>query len=357
LTGWGKLKSMKIVENQPLNSFTTFAIGGPARYFAEAQTEAEIVEAVAWAREQKLPFFVLGGGSNLLVADAGFDGLVLRVLVPGFEHVACEDGMTHFVVGAGVSWDDAVRGFVKANCAGAECLAGIPGTVGGTPVQNVGAYGREVGELIVRVRAYDTVDAVWREFAAAECEFAYRHSRFNAQDLGRYIVSKVEYRLQAGGAAEIRYAELRRTLEAEGGALTLRHVAETVCRLRQSKGMLMVEGDPNCCSAGSFFKNPFVSPETIAVIAKVAGKEPPSFAAPEAPGRMKVPAAWLIEQAGFTKGYRKGNAAVSAKHTLALVNCGGATAAEVMALAEEIGAGVEARFGIRLQMEPVRLGF
>jgi UDP-N-acetylmuramate dehydrogenase len=354
---------MILTENKPLAPFTTFGIGGPARWFVEAATEEEIVEATAWARERGLALFVLGGGSNLLVADAGFDGLVLHIGLRGISAVDLADGTRVYQAAAGEDWELCVQRTVDDSCAGLECLAGIPGTVGGTPVQNVGAYGQEVASAIECVRAFDLQERVFVEFPAAECGFAYRRSRFNSTDRGRYIVTRVDYRLTPGGAPTVRYADLQRTLaesRTEGRELSLAEVAAVVRRVRQSKGMLMVEGDPDCRSAGSFFKNPIVTEDQVRQIAKVGVKEPPRFPAgpgAENVGRVKVPAAWLIEQAGFAKGYALGAAGVSSRHTLALINRGGASAAEILALAGQITAAVETRFGIRLEMEPVRLGF
>jgi len=356
------LESMLIDENKPLAPLTTFGIGGPARWFAEAASEDEIVEATAWAAQRGVPLFVLGGGSNLLVADAGFDGLVLRVGLCGIT-ATDEPGERIYQVAAGESWDYFVAFSTEAGCAGIECLAGIPGTVGGTPVQNVGAYGQEVASAIVRVRAFDLQTRAFVEFAAAECGFAYRRSRFNSTDRGRYIVTRVDYRLTPGGAPTVRYADLQRALaelQAEGREASLVEVAALVRRVRQLKGMLLVEGDPDCRSAGSFFKNPVVGEERLRQIAALCGKEPPRFPAgpePENQGKVKLPAAWLIEQSSFSKGYTLGRAAVSSRHTLALTNRGGATAAEVLALAWQIVAAVEGRFGIRLEMEPVMVGF
>ena len=356
---------MLMEENKPLASFTTFGIGGPARWFVEAASEEEIVEAAAWARERGLALFVLGGGSNLLVSDAGFDGLVLRVGLHGIAvaETVEDSGQTIYQVGAGEDWDGFVERAVRDNCAGVECLAGIPGTVGGTPVQNVGAYGQEVASAIERVRAFDLEEHEFVEFSGAECGFAYRRSRFNSADRGRYVVTRVDYRLTPGGAPTLRYAELQRALaesEREGREVSLAEVAAAVRRVRRSKGMLLVEGDPDCRSAGSFFKNPVVTEEQVRRIAECSAKEPPRFPAgtgPENMGRVKVPAAWLIEQAGFAKGYALGAAGVSSRHTLALVNRGGASAAEILALASQIATAVEARFGIHLEMEPVMLGF
>jgi UDP-N-acetylmuramate dehydrogenase len=349
------------IENKPLAPFTTFGIGGPARWFTEAASEEDIVEATAWARERGLALFVLGGGSNLLVADGGFNGLVLKVGLRGITVADSSDETRIYRAAAGEKWEHFVQRAVDDSCAGVECLAGIPGTVGGTPVQNVGAYGQEVASAIERVRAFDLNKRIFVEFSAAECGFAYRRSRFNSVDHGRYIVTRVDYRLTHGGAATIRYGDLQRVLaesRTEGRELSLAEVAAVVRQVRQSKGMLMVEGDPNCRSAGSFFKNPVVTEGQVEQIAKASGKVPPRFAAgAESAGRVKVPAAWLIEQAGFAKGYALGRAGVSSLHTLALVNRGGASAAEILALAGQITAAVEDRFGIRLEMEPVRIGF
>jgi UDP-N-acetylmuramate dehydrogenase len=356
---------MLIEENKPLAPFTTFGIGGPARWFAEAASEDEIAGCAAWARGRALPLFVLGGGSNLLVADAGFDGLVLRVGLCGIAVAEPTRDTDPWIyrAAAGENWDAFVECAVGDNCAGIECLAGIPGTVGGTPVQNVGAYGQEVASVIERVRAFDLGQQAFVEFSVAECGFAYRRSRFNSADRGRYVVTRVDYRLTYGGAPTPRYAELERALEpmrAEGREASLAEVASAVRRIRHSKGMLLVEGDPDCRSAGSFFKNPVIVEEQLRRIAEAVAKRPPRFPAgpgPENRGRVKVPAAWLIEQAGFGKGCALGRAAISSRHTLALVNRGGASAAEILALAGQIAAAVEARFGIRLEMEPVMLGF
>jgi UDP-N-acetylmuramate dehydrogenase len=353
---------MFIEENKPLAPYTTFGIGGAARWFVEAANEDEIAEAAAWAEERAVPLFVLGGGSNVLVADAGFDGLVLHVALKGITAID-EPGQRIYQVFAGESWDNFVTISTEAGCAGIECLASIPGTVGGTPVQNVGAYGQEVASAIVRVRAFDLQTISFVEFTASECGFAYRRSRFNSVDRGRYIVTRVDYRLIPGGAPTVRYADLQRALaelQVEGREASLAEVAEQVRRVRQLKGMLLVEGDPDCRSAGSFFKNPVVGEEQLKQIAAASGKEPPRFPAgleTENQGKVKLPAAWLIEQSGFSKGYALGRAAISSRHTLALTNRGGATAAEVLALAGQIAAAVEARFGIRLEMEPVIVGF
>ncbi len=349
---------MLLVENKPLAPFTTFGIGGPARWFVEAATEDEIVEATAWAREQGVKLFVLGGGSNLLVSDAGFDGLVLRV---GLRGIDADDaaGQRIYQVAAGEDWNGFVERAVGEGRAGIECLAGIPGTVGGTPVQNVGAYGQEVASAIDRVRAFDLKARSFVEIAAAECGFAYRRSRFNSSDGGRFIVTRVDYRLAVGGAPTLRYADLQRAFPGNAHP-GLAEVAAAVRRVRQSKGMLLVEGDADCRSAGSFFKNPVVTEDQVRRIAMGSGKEPPRFPGgkgAENQGRVKVPAAWLIEQAGFAKGYARGAAGISSRHTLALINRGGAKAGEILDLAARISQAVEKHFGIRLEMEPVLVGF
>jgi UDP-N-acetylmuramate dehydrogenase len=359
--------ALNLEENKPLAPFTTFGIGGPARWFVEAQTEEQIAEAAGWARESGLGIFVLGGGSNLLVSDAGFDGLVLRVGLRGIrgEDASASGGGAIFQAAAGEDWDGFVQQTIDEDCAGLECLAGIPGTVGGTPVQNVGAYGQEVSSTIDRVRVFEVATGLFAELNASECAFGYRRSRFNTTDRSRFIVTRVDYRLAPGGAPTVRYVELARVLSESGHASpTLAQVAAAVRKIRHAKGMLLVDGDPDCKSAGSFFKNPIVTEEQARHVAEVARKETPRFPAGEGPehlGRVKIPAAWLIEQAGFAKGYRLGAAGISSRHVLALVNRGNgkhsATAADVLALAQQIRNAVLDRFGISLEMEPVLVGF
>lgn len=339
-------------ENQPLAPLTTFGIGGPARWFVEAASEDDVAEAAAWARERDVPLFVLGGGSNLLVSDAGFDGLVLHVGLRGIE---LRDGT--FSAGAGEDWEHCVWRTTEAGYAGLECLAGIPGTVGGTPVQNVGAYGQEVSSAIERVRAFDLHTHTFVEFAAAECGFGYRRSRFNTVERGRYVVTRVDYRLEPHGAPHLLYADLRNHFKDWAEAPTLTEVADAVRAIRKTKGMLLVEGDPDCRSAGSFFKNPSVTAEVAERLREFAeGAGVALRLYPVAGGLVKVPAAWLIEQAGFPKGYAMGAAGISSRHTLALINRGGASAVEICALADRIVSGVEEKFGVRLEMEPVFLG-
>jgi len=339
--------ALNLRENVPLAPLTTLGVGGAARYFAVAKTEAAIPAAVEWAKANDLPLFILGGGSNLVVPDAGFNGLVLRVEITGVEEPS--EGV--FEVGAGESWDTFVSRVVSQGYAGIECLAGIPGSVGGTPVQNVGAYGQEVSETIDSVRAFDRVTHEFVEFPKQACAFRYRESRFNTDEPNRYIVTLVRFRLHKGGAPQLKYADLQKKFACTSP--TLEQVAAGVREIRASKGMLLVEGDPDCRSAGSFFKNPIVDESAVARIAATTGIDVPHW--PAGVGRVKLPAAWLLEHAGFVKGYGAGPVGISSKHTLALVNRGNATSEDVEKLQEQITATVFAKFGVKLEREPVGL--
>ena len=346
-------------EHVPLAPYTTLGLGGEARYFVECASEDQVRAALAAAVERRLPVYILGGGSNVVFADAGFPGLVLRVTIDG---LAYRDGSRPEVTaGAGVEWDTLVAGVVERGWTGIECLSGIPGTVGGTPIQNVGAYGQEIAETLVRVSCLDRTTLDRRTFTAAECAFGYRDSRFKRGDRGRYVVLDVTLRLARDRAPRIRYAELRdavarhSSLEAMPPADGVRLARQTVLALRRGKSMVLDPSDPNTRSVGSFFTNPVLSPVAFAALeahwrAREQGQpsQIPTFAAD---GGVKVPAAWLVERAGFPKGYRRGGVGISSRHSLALVNFGG-TSAELLALAESVRAGVEARFGVRLEFEP-----
>lgn len=347
---------MLIRENVRLAPLTTLNVGGPARYFAEARTEAEVVEAVDFARSRGLPLFVLGGGSNLVVADAGFAGLVLKVGINDVSTVP--HSQVIFVAGAGYDWDTLVKQSVQAGCAGLECLSGIPGTVGGTPVQNVGAYGQEVSQTIQEVRALDLQSREITTLSNPRCGFGYRSSIFNTTGRGRYVVLRVSFVLQQGGKPSIRYADLEQFFAGRSNAPTLSEVREAVRDIRRRKAMLIVPGDEDSHSVGSFFKNPIVPRATFEELsAKLAscGPQLPSY--PAADGLLKLSAAWLVEHAGFAKGYRQGRVGISQRHALAIINCGGATAAEIIALKDEIQARVMDAYGIRLDPEPVFVGF
>ena len=346
---------MVFQEQVALARYTTLGIGGPARWFAEAANESEIAEAVQWAREEGLPVFILGGGSNLLVSDAGFPGLVLHIALRGVEVEGAVDDRDKRVyrVAAGENWDAFVERAAQDGCAGIECMAGIPGTVGGTPVQNVGAYGQEVAETVLQVRVLDLESLQFGEIPASACGFAYRSSIFNTTQRGRYLVTRVDYCLRFGGAPQLRYADLQKAFPSDAQP-SLAQVAAAVRGIRRTKGMLLVEGDPDCRSAGSFFKNPIVPVEQLSELTARLGERPPTYPAGE--GMVKLPAAWLIERAGFKKGFRLGRAGISTRHTLALVNLGGATAADILALRDVIAERLLGA-GIVLEMEPVTVGF
>jgi UDP-N-acetylmuramate dehydrogenase len=340
---------MLLREKVPLAPLTTFGIGGPARWLAEADSEDAVVEAVSFARERGLPLFVLGGGSNVLASDEGFPGVVLRIALRGVER----DG-NRFQVAAGEDWDGFVSQAVSLGFGGIECLAGIPGTVGGTPVQNVGAYGQEVSDTIASVRVLDLKSLAFSELPGTACGFSYRRSIFNSSQQQRFIVTQVEFRLRTDAFPVISYPDLRRRFQDRAEPPSLEEAAAAVREIRHSKGMLIVPGEPDCRSAGSFFKNPVVAESRYEEVSAAAGHPAPHFAA--ARGFVKIPAAWLLEESGFHKGFAMGNAGISSRHTLALINRSGATAKDIVALRDRIIATVEAKFGIRLDPEPVWLG-
>ena len=351
---------MLLLENIPLAPLTTIKIGGSARYFVDARNVGEVQEAVTWARSRNLPLFVLGGGSNLVVCDSGWPGLVLKIAIQGIDRRSGHDdqGKVLFDVGAGECWDKFVSDSVRARCAGVECLSGIPGSVGGTPVQNVGAYGQEVSETIAAVQVVDLKDGQVRELCPEACEFSYRASIFNTSERGRFIVLRVTYSLTPEGKPHISYADLKRHFEGRETPPNLAETREAVRHIRALKGMLLVPGDPDCQSAGSFFKNPVLSEEQhedLKTRAAARGLTVPSY--PTLESRKKVSAAWLVERSGFAKGFGDGRVGISTKHALAIVNRGGATAADVLALKEQIQHRVEEIWGVRLEPEPVLVGF
>jgi UDP-N-acetylmuramate dehydrogenase len=351
---------VQLLENIPLAPLTTLKIGGPARYFVEAQNAGGVQEAVTFARARDVPLFVLGGGSNLLVSDAGWPGLVLKIAIAGVERQRepNEEGRVVFNAGAGESWDRFVSHAVMARCAGVECLSGIPGSVGGTPVQNVGAYGQEVAETIESVELLDLKDGQIRELCREACGFGYRTSIFNTTERGRFIILRVTYALVPGGEPNITYADVKRQFDGRETPPNLAEVREAVRHIRALKGMLLVAGDEDGQSAGSFFKNPVLTEDEHADLqqrASARGLALPSYPALES--HQKVSAAWLVERSGFAKGYGLGRVGISTKHALAIVNRGGATAAEVIALKDQIQQRVEEIWGVRLEPEPVMLGF
>ncbi|MFI2643250.1 UDP-N-acetylmuramate dehydrogenase [Streptomyces sp. NPDC018610] len=348
---------MQVLHDAPLAPLTTFRLGGPATRLITATTDAEVIDAVREADVAGTPLLVIGGGSNLVIGDKGFDGTALRIATRGFAL----DGTT-LELAAGEVWTDAVARTVEAGLAGIECMSGIPGSAGATPIQNVGAYGQEVSTTITEVVAYDRTAGETVTLANDACAFSYRHSRFKAEP-ERYVVLRVRFALEdAGGlSAPVKYAETARALGVEAGdRVALTTARDTVLKLRAGKGMVLDPEDHDTWSAGSFFTNPILTETSFAAFrARVRerlgeGVEPPAYPAGE--GRTKTSAAWLIDKAGFTKGYGAGPARISTKHTLALTNRGGATTEDLLALAREVVAGVHEAFGVTLVNEPVTVG-
>lgn len=348
---------MLIQENVPLAPFTTLQIGGPARYFAEATTADEVKEAVAFSKARALPLFILGGGSNLLISDRGWPGLVLKVGILGINHVHSRDHAI-FEVGSGEDWDGFVASIVAHRLGGLECLSGIPGTVGGTPVQNVGAYGQEAADTIESIQAFDVRSSEVIDLPKEDCGFRYRTSIFNTTERGRYVILQVNFSLKHGTAPHLEYGDLKKYFSGWTSVPTLAETREAVLKIRASKAMLITSGDEDSRSAGSFFKNPVLSAnEHEALLRRAAQKAltVPSYPALES--QHKISAAWLVEHSGFSKGFRQGNVGISRKHALAIVNLGGATAADIMALKERIQQKVQEAWGVALEPEPVFVGF
>jgi UDP-N-acetylmuramate dehydrogenase len=337
---------------------TTLGLGGPARWLAEAQSEADLVAALDWAAEREVPAVLLGGGSNLVVADAGYPGLVVAVSSRGVTWRSAGDRVFARAE-AGERWDDLVASAVAAGLGGIEALSGIPGSAGATPIQNVGAYGQEIADTIRAVRVFDRRDRVVRELAPTECGFAYRDSLFRRKP-ERFAVLSVELELVPTDRVEVGYSELERALGDTHP--TPAAVRSAVLTLRRGKSMVLDPEDPNRRSAGSFFLNPIVeAADAERVVARAIeigvakeGSEVPRFPTPE--GRVKLSAGWLIERAGFPRGTRRGPVGLSSRHSLALVHHGGGRTADLLAFAREVRVGVAAAFGIELRPEPVFLG-
>jgi len=346
----------------PLRELTTLRLGGPAARLVEAGDEDAVVAAVRRADRAGEPLLVLAGGSNVVVADEGFPGTVLRIATRGVAERPGADGRVRLEVQAGEPWDPFVARCVDAGLAGVECLSGIPGSVGATPIQNVGAYGQEVAETIRGVRVLDRARGEVAELDPAACGFSYRSSAFKRAP-GRWIVLAVRFELvRSAVSAPIRYAELARRLDVPVGARApLGDVRAAVLALRRGKGMVIDPADPDSVSAGSFFTNPVLDADAFAALERrVArrlgdGVRPPAF--PDSGGHVKTSAAWLIERAGFARGHGDPRGiAISDKHTLALTNRGAGTTAELVALAREIAGGVRDAFGVELVPEPVFVG-
>ncbi len=343
-----------IRENVRLAPYTTLRMGGIARYFADIDHEDQLREALYFAERHALPVFVLGGGSNVLIADSGFSGVVIHIVNKGVTFHKPKPGGVLVTAAAGEDWDKFVAQCVARDFAGLECLSGIPGLVGGTPIQNVGAYGQEVSATIVAVRAFDRPANRVVEMTNAECQFSYRASVFNTTARDRYIVLNVTYRLTPHGEPAVRYADLQKYFASHKTPPTLPEVRAAVLAIRAGKGMVIVPNDPDGQSAGSFFRNPIVTPEIFSQVEAIAPEPVPHFAT--AQGQIKIPAAWLIEKAGFAKGYEQGRVGISSKHSLALINRSNATARELLTLVEQIQKQVQERFGIALEPEPVWVG-
>jgi UDP-N-acetylmuramate dehydrogenase len=342
-----------------LADYTTLGLGGRARSFVSAATEADLIDAVQTADAAAVPVLLIGGGSNLVISDAGFPGTVIHVNTRGIGYASAAEGAVDVTVAAGEDWDNVVAATVAEGLAGLESLSGIPGRAGATPIQNVGAYGREVAEVITWVRVYDRHRDRVLVLDNEQCSFAYRTSMFKST--GRYVVLDVTFRLAAQELSlPVKYAELAAELGlALGERAGIGEARSAVLKIRARKGMVLSPGDPDTRSAGSFFTNPVITVAEFAAVegaaaARRAGLVPHYEAGA---GLVKVPAAWLIEHAGFAKGYgAPAPARVSSKHTLALVNAGNATTADLLALAREIVSGVHSAYGVTLTPEPILIG-
>lgn len=338
----------------PLAPLTTLRLGGPAGTLVTATSSDELVAAVAAADAAGHPLLTLAGGSNVVIADEGFPGAVVLVRSSGIAVLRDGSGAVRVIAQSGEPWDGLVARCVAEGLAGVECLSGIPGSTGATPIQNVGAYGQEVVETISSVRVYDRLARSRRELAPADCDFSYRHSRL--KDTDRFVVLEVTFTLSAERLSRpVHYPELAAALHLQvGDRAPLADVREAVLGLRRRKGMVIDPDDPDTASVGSFFTNPVLAAPAFDALVGRAGALPPHWLA--GAGRVKVSAAWLIERAGYAKGYGAGRVRISTKHPLALTNRGDATAAELLALAREIRAGVQAAFGVELATEPVLIG-
>jgi UDP-N-acetylmuramate dehydrogenase len=350
------ISTIGILENYPLSELTTFKIGGPARYFTEVTREHEVAEALAFAKGRNLDLFVLGGGSNLLISDEGFPGLVIHNKITGLK--SSHEGDSIIVTAnAGHDWDAFTKFCTEHNWQGVECLSGIPGTVGAAPVQNIGAYGQSAESTVEEVRAIDRNTGTPAIFGNRECEFGYRKSLFNTDAAGRYIITSVSFRLASSGRPHITYHDLQQYFPDDAN-ITPAGVRDAVLAIRDSKGLLLLDGYERLNSAGSFFKNPVVSPVQFESVEKAVHDMGgcANWYWPRITGEVKVSAGCLIQTAGFTKGYRQGNVGISPRHTLAIVNYGNATACEIIAFARQVQESVWEKFGVALKPEVQLIG-
>jgi UDP-N-acetylmuramate dehydrogenase len=350
-----KAMTLDIQQNVSLAPLTTIGIGGPARYFTRATTVDEIRKDLGWARDNQQRVLILAGGSNVLISDEGFPGLVLQIDLRGIT-VESEDDYATVKVAAGEPWDPFVARAAEEGWAGVECLSGIPGSTGATPIQNVGAYGQDVSETIIRVELLDRPSDRVVSFTNRDCGFGYRTSFFKSYERERYVVLNVTFRLKRSGPATVRYPELRRYLEERGESLEdLGTVRNAVIAIRRRKGMVIDPADPDTRSDGSFFMNPIITAADFDSFRAKAGEDAPNY--PAGDGLVKLSAAWLIERSGYHKGFVHGNVGLSTKHTLAIINRGGGTAREVLELVTMIQNRVRETFGVELHPEPVFIGF
>ncbi|HSX24746.1 MAG TPA: UDP-N-acetylmuramate dehydrogenase [Candidatus Andersenbacteria bacterium] len=337
----------------PLAPLTTIQLGGIAQEYISCTTNADIIAALEYAKEKNLQIHVLGGGSNTIFSDTGFSGLVIHVQTTGITHEE-QDRSAILTAQAGENWDTVVQYAIEHHLTGIECLSGIPGSVGGTPFQNVGAYGQDVSQTIEKVSVITVETMEQQDFSNQECNFGYRTSRFKGVDNGKYIITAVRFRLQKNKTPEIKYPELAAFVSANGeilaGQSNLQQVRNAVLALRKKKSMVLDSQDPNSISCGSFFTNPVISEQEFQNNTAVSKTDIPHF--PEKNNCVKLSAGWLIEHAGFQKGMREGNIGISEHHSLALVNHGGTTK-ELLGFAQQIQCVVKEKFGINLEMEPI----
>lgn len=352
------LAPLQICEHAPLAQLTTMGVGGPARWLIPVDSAEACRAAYAFARAQGVPTWVVAGGSNCIIADAGLPGVVLHPTIALGSSGIVEKGPGHVCVAAGTRWDDLVAWSVDRGWQGLEALSGIPGQVGAAPIQNIGAYGQELADVLLQLDGYEVASDSVRTWNRDQCAFAYRDSWFKRHP-GAAVVTAVHLQLRPGAIAEVRYDQLAAALHpfGAGASPTLQQVRDAVLQLRRSKGMVVDPADGDSRSCGSFFTNPLVDASTAERALQLlqrAGETAPAWPQPD--GRVKLSAAWLIERSGWQRGQGRGSAGLSSKHALAIINRGGATAAEILAFADEVAAQVADRSGVHLQREPVLLG-
>ena len=344
--------------NVLLSNLTTIKLGGKTKLFCNCKTIDEIKTCLIYAKTENLPVQVIGGGSNIIFPDDGYDGIVIKIDINGIKFKELENDLIEVTSGAGENGDDFVKLCIDNNLAGVECLSGIPGSVGATPIQNVGAYGQEVCNTIISVEAIDRLTLKTVEFTNEECNFNYRQSRFKNEDKDKYVITKVTYRLKKFAEPEIIYPELKKYLDKysnwdslKNGKEKLSVIRDSVIDIRKGKSMVIDSEDPNTVSCGSFFLNPVLTGEEFGELEKTCSKNNINIPSYKTDEGIKIPAAWLVENAGFNKGYRKGGTGISTNHSLALINCGGTTK-ELLDLSDKIENDVYNKFGTKLRKEP-----